>query len=135
MGQCFKDIFYVLENFELLDMDNPIDIWTLHQVFLLAINRVLDEFRILWNHHRSSSSSEKSPLRQYIDNLHRRPSRHTNPGLFDISDDFAIDTEIEPVELASQEIEDNPRNILLTIDGIGDLDELEYIADSGHEVL
>ena len=41
---------------------------------------------------------------------------------------------IEPMKLASQEIEDNSRNILLTINSIGDLDELECIADSGHEV-
>ena len=38
------------------------------------------------------------------------------------------------MKLASQEIEDNPRNILPTIDGTGDLDELECIADGGHEV-
>ena len=38
------------------------------------------------------------------------------------------------MELASQEIEDNPRNILPTIDGTGDFDELECIADGGHEV-
>ena len=38
------------------------------------------------------------------------------------------------MELASQEIEDNLRNILPTIDGTEDLDELECIADSGHEV-
>ena len=37
------------------------------------------------------------------------------------------------MKLASQEIEDNPRNILPTIDGTGDLDELECIADGGHE--
>ena len=38
------------------------------------------------------------------------------------------------MKLASQEIEDNPRNILPIINSIGDLDELEYIANNGHEV-
>ena len=47
MGQYFKNIFYALEENKVLDVDNLADIWTLHQVFLLVISKVLNKFYAL----------------------------------------------------------------------------------------
>ncbi len=107
IGYRFKVIFYFLERIEALDLDNRLDIWILHTIFLPVINRALRHFQETWDYHKCSSlPQERSPLREWIDGNCRRPRPGTVDPAFEVEDDFAIDPHIQPQELADQEVEE-----------------------------
>ena len=45
----FCYIFYGLEDEQLIDIENPVDMWAPRLVFLQRINQVLNEFKELHN--------------------------------------------------------------------------------------
>ena len=51
VGLRFKDIFEYLEAQGYLDIDNPLDIWILHSIFISIISRSLKAFQKTWNFH------------------------------------------------------------------------------------
>ena len=47
----FYHLFYYLEDNELLDPNNPIQIWCLHFVYTVFINNAIREFVLAWSNH------------------------------------------------------------------------------------
>lgn len=50
----------------ILDMNNPIHVWSLHYVFLARINRDLQDFRYRWNHHGIRTEGNLSPVQLFL---------------------------------------------------------------------
>lgn len=59
--QLFAAIFYQLENEGKLDVDNVLDIFALHYVFLPRINRALETFRRCHNNHKIRTEGNLTP--------------------------------------------------------------------------
>lgn len=58
----FKNIFFWLEEQNLLDENNELDLFCLSFIYLPRIQKALDEFIRQWNFHGLSTMSSKSPL-------------------------------------------------------------------------
>lgn len=71
----FYSFFYYLEDMDMLDKDNPLDMYALHFVFLPVIQQQLDVFREGWAHHPMRTMSNKSPLQSWILGLSQMQSR------------------------------------------------------------
>ena len=64
---CFFYLFfYLLEDLDLLDPNNPIDLYVLHLVFLPLIQRQLDIFRNGWANHPLRTERNRTPLQLWI---------------------------------------------------------------------
>ena len=104
VGSRFKNIFESLEHSGELDLDNSLDLWILHAIFLPIISRCLKEFQVSWDFHRSTNAQGKTPLQQYVEGLALRPD--VEGVVAPVPDNYAIDPEErQPVELAAQEEE------------------------------
>lgn len=62
----FYQIFYYLENCDLLDPLNPLHIYAIHFVFLPRINRALHFFKESWNNHRLRSEHGQTPNQLFV---------------------------------------------------------------------
>ena len=62
----FKDIFFFLEDENLLDPLNDMHLYCLHLVYLLRINQALSEFTQQYNNHPTRTARNKSPLQQFL---------------------------------------------------------------------
>ena len=62
----FYYFFYFLEDVGLLDIDNPVDLYSLHYVFLPIIQNQLDLFREAWATHPLRTERNRSPLQLWI---------------------------------------------------------------------
>ena len=58
----FYSFFYYLEDMNLLDRDDPRDMYALHFVFLPVIQQQLDAFRDGWAHHPIRTMHNRTPL-------------------------------------------------------------------------
>ncbi|XP_028414231.1 uncharacterized protein LOC114537289 [Dendronephthya gigantea] len=58
----YRNIFYYLEQCNLLKPDSEHDLFMLHYVFLPRINRSLRELVNVWNNHPLSTAGNRSPL-------------------------------------------------------------------------
>ena len=65
----FYFLFYELEDSELLDRDDPVDIFCLHYIFLPRINHQLSVFKEMYSHHRLRGSGNKSPYQLWISGI------------------------------------------------------------------
>jgi hypothetical protein len=65
----YKNVFFTLEDRNLLDVENPKHLSVLHRIFLPRLNRHLEQFRIGWNRHPLSSESGFSPDQLFLMNL------------------------------------------------------------------
>jgi hypothetical protein len=59
--QLFATIFYKLENNGILDVNNPLDVFSLHYVFLPRINNSLEVFKSCHNNHPIRTESNMTP--------------------------------------------------------------------------
>lgn len=75
----FKEEFYELENEGILDPDNDTDVFCLHYVYLLRINKSLKEFIDAHNNHSISTARNASPAQLFWLNIH-----HTVPDNSDV---------------------------------------------------
>ena len=129
VGSRFKNIFESLEYSGELDLDDPLDLWVLHTIFLPIINRSLQTFQTTWDFHRSTSAQEKSPHRQYLEGLALQlvEGRFINP----VSDDYAIDPgEHYLVKLAAHEVNEGEKvDQIWEVGTMNDIEQLEVSAD------
>lgn len=58
----YREIFEMLGHTGALDVDNPIQMWCLHFVYLPMINADLAFFQTMWNHHGLRTEHGRSPL-------------------------------------------------------------------------
>ena len=129
VGSRFKNIFESLKYSGELDLDDPLDLWVLHTIFLPIINRSLRTFQTTWDFHRSASAQEKSPHRLYLEGLALQSvdGRFTEP----VGNDYAIDpNEERPVELAAHEVDEGEEVEHIWEAGtMNDIEQLEASAD------
>lgn len=62
LGALYKDLFIVMENSGILDLDNEVHLLALEIVYLPRINASLQEFEQQWNHHGIRTAGHKSPM-------------------------------------------------------------------------
>lgn len=62
----FYNLFYFLENANVLDCDNERHIWALHYVFLPRINANLKKFQQQWNNHGLRTEHYQTPLQLFV---------------------------------------------------------------------
>ena len=62
MHIVFYNFFYFLEDAGLLNINDPLDMYTLHLVMLPVIQRQLDLFREGWANHSLRMEHNKTPL-------------------------------------------------------------------------
>ena len=63
--RLFYNLFYFLEQHDLLDPLNELHLFALHFIFIPRINRALKCFREGWNHHGMRTVSHLSPHQQF----------------------------------------------------------------------
>lgn len=76
--QCtvyFYKLFHYMEDEGLLDVNNEIQMFCLHYVYLPRINSALNLFLNAWNSHPMSSECNLSPMQQWISGLCRQSVR------------------------------------------------------------
>lgn len=66
----FYYFFYFLEDTDILDINNELDIFTLHCVFLPVIQKQLDVFQQAWAHHSLRTERGKTPQQLWILGMH-----------------------------------------------------------------
>lgn len=57
----FREVFSILENVGVLDIDNETDLFCLHFIYLPRINQALKSFQEAWNNHALSTECNWSP--------------------------------------------------------------------------
>lgn len=68
----FYNLFYYLENANLLDPCNASDIFCLHYVFLPRINQQISSFVEGWNRHRIRTAGNRTPLQLWVQGMLQR---------------------------------------------------------------
>lgn len=66
----FYDLFYHLENCNVLDPNNAIHLWCLHFVYIPIINTHLSNWKNAWARHPLRTEGNHSPLHLWIAGLH-----------------------------------------------------------------
>lgn len=61
----YREVFSRLEEERILNPDNDVDIYCLHEVFTTRINRCLSEFVNSWHNHPLSSERNMTPLQLF----------------------------------------------------------------------
>ena len=67
--KLYYDIFYQLENLELLDPSSELDLFSLHYVFVPKINKHLNIWKDGWVNHKLSSEAQYTPLHLFISRM------------------------------------------------------------------
>ena len=67
--KLYYDIFYQLENLELLDPSSELDLLSLHYVFVPKINKHLNIWKDGWVNHKLSSEALYTPLDLFISRM------------------------------------------------------------------
>ncbi|KAE8207396.1 hypothetical protein CF327_g7354 [Tilletia walkeri] len=64
----YKALFQRMEQDEILDIDNPVEVWVLHFVFLPQLQLALQHFQAMWNSHPMSTQGllNKSPKQMFV---------------------------------------------------------------------
>ena len=62
----FYYFFYYLEELQLMNIDDPRDLYALHFVFLPVIQHHLDMFRTGWAYHQLHTEGNKTPQQLWI---------------------------------------------------------------------
>ncbi|XP_028410615.1 uncharacterized protein LOC114533306 [Dendronephthya gigantea] len=65
----FYYTFYAMEQTAILDIENPIHMFALHQVFTSRINTALDDFAAMFNNHRLSTENGWSPNQIWLNGM------------------------------------------------------------------
>ena len=62
-------LFWLLEDAELLDRDNPVDLFCLHFIFIPRINLTLNTFRDSYSHHPLQTAQNRNPYQLWISGM------------------------------------------------------------------
>ena len=74
----FSNLFYYMEDHNLLNALDNVQLFALHFVYLPRINQSLSEFRLQYNHHPLRTARNQSPLQIYHEGV-LQFSTHTGP--------------------------------------------------------
>lgn len=66
----YKNLFYYLEENQLLDPNDEIDMYALHYIYLPRLNNTIDEFVMQWNNHPLSGERRLSPLQKWTEGFY-----------------------------------------------------------------
>ncbi|XP_074662297.1 uncharacterized protein LOC141914869 isoform X1 [Tubulanus polymorphus] len=110
----FYQIFYHLEDLDILDPASDLDLYILHCVYPKKVNQLLSEFAELWNNHKIRTARNKTPLQLFIIGMHQL--RGTNNLIAsenfqqNVSDTFGQDPEgLIPIEENHVVVPDIPK--------------------------
>ena len=78
----YREVFSRLEHEHILDPDNDVDIFCLHEVFTVRINKSLTEFVSSWNNHPVSSESNMTPLQLFYVGLMESQENSSDDNLY-----------------------------------------------------
>ena len=67
--KLYYNLFYYMEDSDILDPSSDMDLFCLHYVFVPRINNHLDICREGWIRHKMSSARERTPLQLFIEGL------------------------------------------------------------------
>ena len=67
--KLYYDIFYQLEDLELLDPSSELDLFSLHYVFVPKINKHMNIWKDGWVNHKLSSEAQYTPLQLFISRM------------------------------------------------------------------
>ena len=65
----FYNLFYFMENNNILNVDNELHIFCLHFIYLKRINHALHMFMDAWNNHPLSTENNLTPIQLWISGL------------------------------------------------------------------
>ena len=65
----YYDLFYYLEDLQLLDMSTDVSLFCLHYIFIPRINRHLWEWKQAWINHLMTSMNNKTPMQLWTQGL------------------------------------------------------------------
>ena len=68
----YRDLFIMLEEYELLQLTSEKDMYALHYVFIPRLNMQLDLFRTSYSHHRMRTANNLSPFQLWAKGLIER---------------------------------------------------------------
>ena len=74
----FYNFLYFMEDINILDPDNPLDLYALHYIILSVVQEHLDGFRHGWAHHPLRTEQNRSPLQLWILGLVNMPQYDAN---------------------------------------------------------
>ena len=74
----FYNFFFYLEDIGMLDINDPLDIYSLHIVALPVLQHHLDLFQEAWANHRLRTEGNKTPQQLWILGLHTAQSADHN---------------------------------------------------------
>lgn len=66
----YYHLFYHMEDIGILDIDNEIQLFSLHYIFLPRIKNSLQQFVSMWNNHPLGTESNLSPLQLWMTGEH-----------------------------------------------------------------
>jgi len=66
----YYQLFYYLEEMNLLSVDNELHLFCLHYIFLPHINSCLQQFIVMWNNHPLGTEHNMSPIQLWITGEH-----------------------------------------------------------------
>ena len=75
--QTFYSLFYYMEAEQMLDVDNEIDMFCLHYVYLPRINAAVGEFKEAFNNHSVRTERNWSPYRMWINGMISRDRQNS----------------------------------------------------------
>ena len=89
--ELYYDIFYQLENLELLDPSSELNLLSFHYVFVPKINKYLNIWKDGWVNHKLSSEAYNTPLQLFISRmLDDDYQNHTFQGNVLVSNKFQL---------------------------------------------
>ena len=108
-------MFYVMEQTGLLDVENPIHMFTLHSVYLARINFALSEWMASFNNHPISTEQNWSPNQLWLNGMMSPENPLIQGGLDDDPNDITFYGEDpngpSPFEQTSNNVTVTPVNI------------------------
>ena len=96
----YYDLFRFMEENRYLNIDNDLELWALHFIFLSRLNRELEAYRAQWNVHKLRTEHHQTPLQLFVG----RSLELCHSGLTAISDLFPNQDHDIPQEAAAQNI-------------------------------
>ena len=105
IGVLFYNLFYFMEDTEILNPDNDNDLFCLHFIYTPLINKALQLFKRSWNNHKLSTEGNLTPHQLYIKGMFEHFGTN-NPATRNVFNDGSIEETQHAVDLDGP----NPEN-------------------------
>ena len=90
IGVLFYNLFYFMEDSEILNSENDNHLFSLHFIYIPLINQALQLFKRSWNNHKLSTEGNFTPHQLYIKGMLERFGTN-DPATRDVFDDDSIE--------------------------------------------